>query len=367
MTDLDVETVEGNLDVEAVEAIEADVPEYVLYGGKGGVGKTTMAAATGLASAADGVRTLVVSTDPAHSLSDAVGVEIGSEPTRITENAPVWGVEIDPDAAMAETPLFDEDGSFGGLGGMGDLLDSVAPETGEEGAGVSAMPGTDEAAAVQQLLRFMDDDRFDRVVVDTAPTGHTLRLLELPDVMDSMVGRALKFRRSIGSMMDRVGGLFGGGADDDADTMSDGLSEQQADDLEALQERIERLRGTLRDPAQTDFRIVMVPEEMSVLESERLRDRLDAFGIPVGMVVVNRIMEDLADVTGTVEVDATGAFVSPDLEDCAFCARRWEVQQDALAAAQNLFRNHDVARVPLFAEEVRGEESLKLVAACLSA
>ena len=347
------------LDVEAVDEIGADAPEYVLYGGKGGVGKTTMAAATGLASAADGVETLVVSTDPAHSLSDALGIEVGSEPTRIHEDDPAWGVEIDPDAAMAETPLFEEDGSFGGLGGMGDLLDQVAPEA--DGAGLSSMPGTDEAAAVQQLLRFMDDDRFDRVVVDTAPTGHTLRLLELPDVMDSMVGRALKLRQTIGGMMGRVGGLFGGG-DDAGDEAPDGLSEAEADDLEALQERIERLRETLRDPARTDFRIVMVPEEMSVLESKRLRDRLDAFGIPVGMVVVNRVMEDLADVTTTAE-----AFVSPSHETCEFCARRWEVQQGALAEAQELFVEYDVARVPLFAEEVRGERSLRLVAACLSA
>ncbi len=363
MTHLDVEAVEEDLDVEAVEEIGTDAPEYVLYGGKGGVGKTTMAAATGLAGAANGVRTLVISTDPAHSLSDAVGVEVGGEPTRITEHGPGWGVEIDPDAAMAETPLFEEDGSFGGLGGMGDMLDSIAPETGEEGSGLSSMPGTDEAAAVQQLLRFMDDDRFDRVIVDTAPTGHTLRLLELPDVMDSMVGRALKFRRTIGGMMDRVGGLFGG----DNDTAEDGLSDEQVDDLEALQERIERLRGTLRDPTRTDFRIVMVPEEMSVLESERLRDRLEDFGIPVGMIVVNRIMENLTDVTGSVDGDAADAFVSPNLESCGFCARRWEVQQDALSAAQDLFRRHEVARVPLLAEEVRGEESLRLVAACLSA
>jgi len=362
---LGADAVDGSLDVEAVEEIGATAPEYVLYGGKGGVGKTTMAAATGLASAADGVRTLVVSTDPAHSLSDALGVEIDSEPTRLTDEDPAWGVEIDPDAAMAETPLFEEDGSFGGLGGMGDVLDAVAPETGEDGAGLSSMPGTDEAAAVQQLLRFMDDDRFDRVVVDTAPTGHTLRLLELPDVMDSMVGRALTLRRTIGSMMGRIGGLIGGDSGPDVeDEPTDGLSDEEVDDLEALQERIERLRRTLRDPARTDFRIVMVPEEMSVLESERLRDRLEAFGIPVGLIVVNRVMEDLAAVTGEV---TTEAFVSPNLEDCAFCARRWEVQQDALAAAQDMFRDHDVARVPLFAEEIRGTESLRVVAACLSA
>ena len=400
-----------------------DAPEYVLYGGKGGVGKTTMAAATGLASASEGVRTLVVSTDPAHSLSDTLEADVAAEPTRVREDAPLYAVEIDPDSVVAGPfadageggfggddsggfgddgagDPFDDDpfggdaggpagtggpegpggsggagGPFGGgggqgqgspfggdgpMGGLGELLGEGGPL--EDGGPLGGpMPGADEAAAMQQLLRFMDDDRFDRVVVDTAPTGHTLRLLELPDVMDSMVGRALKIRQTIGGMMGRVGGLFGGG-DDAGDESPDGLSEEEVDDLEALQERIERLRGTLRDPARTDFRIVMVPEEMSVLESERLRDRLDAFGIPVGMVVVNRVLEDLADVT-----DTTGSFVSPNHDTCEFCARRWEVQQEALARAQDLFRDHGVARVPLFAEEVRGEKSLRVVAACLSA
>lgn len=346
----------AELDVEAVDEIDAAAPEYVLYGGKGGVGKTTMAAATGLASAAEGTETLVVSTDPAHSLSDAFGVTVGSEPTRINED-PLWGVEIDPDEAMSETPLFDEDGSFDGLGGMGTLLDGLTPDAGQDSAGLGSMPGADEAAAVQQLMQYLEADRFDRVIIDTAPTGHTLRLLELPEVMDSMVGRALKLRETIGEMMDRIGGLVGGS--DDADVPDDPT---EVEDLDVLRERIERLRETIRDPTRTDFRIVMVPEEMSVLESKRLRDRLQAFDIPVGMMVVNRVMEDPSNV-----IDAGEDFVSPNHESCPFCASRWSVQQDALAEAQDLFRGHDISRVPLFAEEVRGEQSLQLVAACLGA
>ena len=337
-----------------------DGPEYVLYGGKGGVGKTTMAAATALASAHDGVATLVVSTDPAHSLSDSLGVDVPAEPARIREDIPLYGVEIDPDAALAETPLFDDEGGFaGGMGGLGDVLgDDVAdPLMG------GAMPGADEAVAVQQLLRYLDDPRFERVVVDTAPTGHTLRLLELPELMDSMVGRLVRFRERFRGMVDSIGGVFGGG--------SGGAEPDDLGDLDALRERIERLRATLRDPTKTDFRIVMVPEEMSVEESKRLRARLEEFAIPVGTVVVNRVMEDLADVTGEVgaelAADGDGGFVSPNLESCAFCQRRWRVQQGALAAAQELFRGHDVKRVPLFADEVRGADMLGLVAACLAA
>jgi arsenite-transporting ATPase len=335
---------ERSLEVEAVESLETapEAPEYVLYGGKGGVGKTTMAAATGLASAAAGTPTLVVSTDPAHSLSDTYDAHVPDHPAPIREDVPLYAVEIDPEEAMDDAAIFGEGGEVSGLGGLGEML-------GGDGGLGGAMPGADEAAAVQQLMRHLDDERFERVVVDTAPTGHTLRLLELPEMMDSMMGRLLQLREQFSGLLDGMPG-FGGGDESDP-----------GPDLDEVRERVERLRSTLRDPALTDFRIVTVPEEMSVSEADRLRERLDAFGIPVSTVVVNRVMEDFADVTGA----DTDPFVSPDLDDCAFCQQRWAVQQDALTAAQDLFRGHDVKRVPLFADEVRGPEMLQVVAACL--
>jgi len=338
-----------------------DAPDYVLYGGKGGVGKTTMAAATGLASAAGGVRTLVVSTDPAHSLSDTYETEIPAEPARIREDVPLYAAEIDPDAAVDEG-MFGADGDpLGGLGEMGDAMGGMGADAagdGEEGLGGllgGTMPGADEAAAMRQLLEYLDDPRFDRVVVDTAPTGHTLRLLQLPEIMDSMLGRVMKLRQRFSGMMDGIKGMFGG--DDDPDPSAD---------LEELRERIERLRAVLRDPEKTDFRVVMIPEEMSVVESERLVARLDEFGIPVNTLVVNRVMEGVGDVTGG---DGAGIdpdwVVEPNPETCEFCARRWEVQQNALREATDLFRAREVKRVPLLANEVRGEAALRVVAACL--
>ena len=340
-----------------------DAPEYVLYGGKGGVGKTTMAAATGLSSAAGGVRTLVVSTDPAHSLSDTYETEIPAEPSRIREDMPLYAAEIDPDDAMEEG-MFGADGDpLGGMGEMGDAMGGMGgmdgmggPDDGgaEEGLGSllgGTMPGADEAAAMRQLLEYLDDPRFDRVIVDTAPTGHTLRLLQLPEIMDSMIGRVMKLRNRFSGMMDGLKGMFGGGGDD-ADPTAD---------LDELQERIERLRSVLRDPAQTDFRVVTIPEEMSVVESERLVARLDEFGIPVNTLVVNRVMEGVGDVA---DVDPAW-IVEPNPDTCEFCARRWEVQQAALRRATDLFRGRDVKRVPLLANEVRGEAALRVVAACL--
>ena len=358
------------LDVEAVDSIDAptgvDAAEYVLYGGKGGVGKTTCAAATALASARDDTATLVVSTDPAHSLSDTLETDIPATPTRIREDIPLYGAEIDPEAAVGEGPLGMDDDALGGLGqmlggdgpmgGAGNGGPTGGPGEdvigGEGGLLGGSMPGADEAAAMRLLLDYVDDDRFDRVVIDTAPTGHTLRLLELPETMDSMVGKILQLRERFSGMLGNLTGMFGGDEEVDAEQGIEGLRE--------LSDRIEHLRGILRDPTQTDFRVVMVPEELSVVESERLLGRLDEYGVPVSTVVVNRVMQDPSEVLGEA-VDIPG----PNHAECSFCARRWDVQQRALARSQELFQGHDVRRIPLFAEEVRGERLLNVVGACL--
>jgi len=423
MTELDVEPADHAIEVTPTDEIDAavdppetvDGPEYVLYGGKGGVGKTTMAAATALDSARAGRRTLVVSTDPAHSLSDSFEAEIGPRPEPVFEDLPLFAAEIDPETAMEDGwtifggrsgeaggpfdgvggqsgggggpfegagkpsggaggpfegtdgpsggtggPFGGDDHPFGGadgadpggpfeggdpdgpLGGLGDLLGGESPLEGLLGG---TAPGADEAAAMGVLLEYLGDERFERVVIDTAPTGHTLRLLELPELMDSMLGRFLTLRRRLEGVF---GGLLGGEAEPEAD-------------LEELRERIERLRTALADPARTDFRLVVVPEEMSVIESERLREGLAEFDIPVGTVVVNRVMEPLSEITDDVETE----YLGPNLDDCPFCRRRWDVQQTALARAHDLFRGVTVRRVPLFADEVRGREALAIVAACL--
>jgi len=362
----------AEIDVRGAAGLDGpDAPKYVLYGGKGGVGKTTCAAATGLASAHDGVSTLVVSTDPAHSLSDTLDTDIPARPSRIRDDVPLYAAEIDPDAAMEEGMFgagmatggeSDDAGTgpgdaapgenpLGGLGGMGEAM-ADSPMGGMLGG---TMPGADEAAAMRQLLEHLDDPRFDRVVVDTAPTGHTLRLLQLPETLDSMIGRIMKLKQQFSGMMEGMKGMFG---------MGDGAAEEP--DLDELKARITRLRETLQDPSKTDFRVVMVPEEMSVVESERLVERLDEFSIPVNTLVVNRVMEDPREVaTFGDDVDPSW-IVTPNLEDCEFCQRRWEVQQNSLSKATDLYRGRDVKRVPLLADEVRGEDALRVVAACLA-
>ena len=394
-TDAGESTHDHAVDVEIVDDAttlpeSVDAPEYVLYGGKGGVGKTTMAAATAVASATAGTDTLVVSTDPAHSLSDTFDTDIPPEPARIRDDIPLYAAEIDPDAVAAgpfaggtdvsgtgdiggeenvsagvggpesgfEAGIGGDSGTeagmpFGNLDEMDDLLGGLMGP----GSGAGAMPGADEAAAMQQLLAYLDDPRFDRVIVDTAPTGHTLRLLELPELMDTMLGRIASLRQQFSGMVGSVKGMFGFGDETD---------NQAEIDLDELRERIERLRSVLRDPTRTDFRVVMIPEEMSVVESERLITRLEEYEIPVQTLIINRVMEDLVDVTEfDTDVDSEWV-VSPNPTDCAFCQRRWDVQQTAIQRATDLFRGREVKRVPLLAEEVRGWNALRVVAACLN-
>ncbi len=357
MSDIEVEPVDSieTIDVatEIAEPSGVDAPEFVLYGGKGGVGKTTCAAATALASANDGTPTLIVSTDPAHSLSDILQLPVPDEPARISDAHPLYGVEIDPASMNADVTemndLFDEFDADGlGFDGF-DGIDAPF-EGGPAASSGGTVPGGDETAALQLLLEYFDDPRFDRVIVDTAPTGHTLRLLELPDIMDSMMGRLLSFRERMRGMLGSMPGPFGAGTD------------ETTSQLETFSERIEHLRTVLRDPGRTEFRVVMVPEQLSILESERLLDRLNEFGIATGTLIVNRVTESADQLT---EIDPDQV-VTPDVESCEFCKHRWESQQEALQRAQDVFRGRSIKRVPLFGSEVRGPAMLRLVAACLT-
>ncbi|MDZ7687342.1 MAG: TRC40/GET3/ArsA family transport-energizing ATPase [Halobacteriales archaeon] len=301
---------------------EGETTRYVLYGGKGGVGKTTCAAGTAYRLAEEGHETLVISTDPAHSLSDSFDAPVSSEPTEIRDG--LWAVEVDPEEAMEEyRDAFEEVPKklAGGIGAsMG--LDTDEVDEGMGGLFDDAMnaPGSDEAVAMFKFMEYMESDRWDYIVFDTAPTGHTLKLLQLPEVMDSMVGRFMRIRSQVqnafGSFMD----VFGGDSDD----------ETTHDKLERMSDRIESVRSKLVDPEQTEFRVVLVPESMAVLETQRLLERLSRFGVPVRTVVVNKVMEDVN-------------------EDCGFCLDRWEVQQKNLKEVEEKFGDLRIVRLPLCA------------------
>ncbi len=226
----------------------------------------------------------------------------------------------------------------GDLGGLGEMLGEGNPMDALLGG---AMPGADEAAAMQLLLEYLDDPDSSGSSSTRHRRATRFDCFQLPELMDTMTGRLLQFRQRIGGMFENVKGMFGGEEIPD---------EEGLEDLEVLRERIERLRAALRDPKRTDFRIVMIPEEMSVLESKRLRTRLDEFDIPVGTIVVNRVMEPLSDVTDDVE-GSSSSRTSRTVRSASVGG----TSSNQHLGGTGTVPGTDVKRVPLFADEVRGE------------
>ncbi|MFW9799069.1 MAG: ArsA family ATPase [Candidatus Thorarchaeota archaeon] len=296
--------------------------KFILSGGKGGVGKTSCAGAMAVLSARLGLRTLVLSTDPAHSLSDSFDQNLsGGEIVPIKGFDNLWGMEIDTAKGMKEF----EDSI--GSGAAGPEMEMASQLMGD----ISSMspPGSDEAMAFGKMLEFLEDSSYDRVIFDTAPTGHTLKLMELPDLLDSWLGRILTLRQRLSSMMAGMRAMFGGGE----------REESSWDMLQNTKEKIKAARLELSDAEKTQFVIVMIPEAMAVFETQRLLGSLNAWNIPVETVIVNQLV--------------------PESPDCVFCSTRRKMQQTNLVDINELYSDLDLIEVPLFDNEIRGIEGLE--------
>ncbi len=308
--------------------------EILLFGGKGGVGKTTLAAAHALLAAERGHRTLLVSTDPAHSTADILEADIGPEPGAVLPN--LWAMEIDP---AREADRYIEDVKER-------IADTTPPrlmaEVERQIDIARVSPGAEEAALFERFTRIMEEAgaRFERILFDTAPLGHTLRLFSLPEHMAAWMSGLISRRRKVnalGRMWRRVAGSAAGDELGRDDRVLAALEERKA--------RFERARATLTNAARSAFVMVATPERLPIVEAENAIRALDKHGIPVGALFVNRVLPD----------DAEGAFL----------ARRRERESEHLEWIDVAFRDHDVHRIPLFETDVHGLAALRRVAAAL--
>jgi arsenite/tail-anchored protein-transporting ATPase len=301
---------------------------YHFFGGKGGVGKTTSAAATALAllnTTEQGESVLLFSTDPAHSLSDSLAVNIGNSLTEVRRLHGAKLIAYEMDASLALERFRAAHGKvLTEIAERGTLLDEADIN---ELLNLS-LPGLDEVMSLFELSELDRSSNYRHIVVDTAPSGHTSRLLRLPEVFLRMVNAldrmADKHRYMVAHFARRKAPL------DEVDLF-----------LRDLNQRIERVRGLLYDQEQTTFTLVAIPEAMSVCETERYFDLLQQQGVPVRDLIINRI-----------EADHDG---------CEYCRARVCGQRPWLKEMSAKFADLRLHHVPLLPQEVRGFEDLKIV------
>ena len=270
----------------------------LFVGGKGGVGKTTIASALALVAAESGRKVLIVSMDPAHSLGDVFGIRIGNREVALADG--VWGLEVDPDAE-AESHVRTVKASLKRL-----VAPKMYREIDRQLDLARDAPGTVEAAVLERMSDLMADatSRFDLVVFDTAPTGHTIRLLSLPEVMAAWSDGMLEHRdrsRRLGDLLKTFArvqskedefGAIGGGRSDEPDDVRDARIHEI---LLARRRKFHRARELLTDAKTTAFVLVINPERLPILESKKALAVLHRFHVPVAGMVVNRLLPDDAE------------------------------------------------------------------------
>lgn len=249
----------------------------ILFTGKGGVGKTTSAAATAIKCAKMGYKTLVVSTDPAHSLSDALNVPLNPEPTPITDN--LWGQEFDVYYSMKKH-----------WDNMRNLMLTIFKWRGVKNIvaeELSVLPGMEEASAFLWIEQYYREKTYDVLIIDSAPTGETLTLLSLPQVMQSWLTKALpKFAiKTVGALVRRTSGV----------PIDKGFEE-----LEKLFNKLEQVQKIMLDPEVCSIRIVCNPERMVIQEAKRAYTYLQLYGYNVDAVIVNRVLPEAMGEAGSV-------------------------------------------------------------------
>jgi arsenite-transporting ATPase len=296
---------------------------YLFFGGKGGVGKTTMAASTAIKAADLGYHTLLVSTDPAHSVSDSLDQNIGGDIHAKVEGVKnLWAIELNTEEAMR---------TYSDVISQQDPTGTFSEFLGSDDPSSLSPPGADETVAFIQLLQFIQNPEYDIVVFDTAPTGHTLKLLQLPELTQSWLYRLIKMRRRIGGMMSGFKTLFGG---------SSTPSEQEAfDRLEDLRDQIEVARTHLSNGKETEFVAVTIPTTMAIWETERLIRALFEVGFPITQIFINQ--------------------VQPENPNCAYCRARYESHKINLQKIHDLYSEFDLIEIPMFEFEIRGIDHLR--------
>ena len=298
--------------------------KIIFVGGKGGVGKSTSASALALAFAQKGKKTLLISTDPAHNIGDIFHKKVGHKKTQVAHR--LWALEINPEHE-SKRYIDSVKNNLKGLIKPG-MIDEVHRQI--DTASVS--PGADEAALFDRIISIILDERegFDKIIFDTAPTGHTIRLLSLPELMGVWIDGMLERRKKIN---DNYTQLL-----NDGEPVEDPIYEV----LQTRKEKFAAVREILLNSNQTGFVFVLIPERLPILETEKAIKLLANFDLHVKTLLVNKIL--------------------PDYADGEFLKKRKEQEQGYLEMMRKSFEKQKFIQIPLFEEDVSDLEKLKLFA-----
>lgn len=305
-----------------------DTLKWIFVGGKGGVGKTTTSSsiAVQLALAHPNDQFLLISTDPAHNLSDAFCQKFGKD-ARAVEGLPNLScMEIDPDAAMLD--LQNQAQQYNS--NPSDPLKSMMNDM------TGSIPGIDEALSFMEVLKHIksqkaaaelgDGDKvsYRTIVFDTAPTGHTLRFLQLPATLEKLLTKFKEFSGKLGPMLN----MLGGGQQD----MMGKLNE--------IQEQVGEVNEQFTNPDLTTFVCVCISEFLSLYETERMIQELMSYNMDVNSIVVNQLL-------------------FADDDNCKRCESRWKMQKKYLDQMNELYEDYHLVKMPLLGKEIRGVNNLK--------
>ncbi|KAG8494926.1 hypothetical protein CXB51_012397 [Gossypium anomalum] len=327
--------------------------KYYFLGGKGGVGKTSCAASLAVKFADHGHPTIVISTDPAHSLSDSFAQDLARGDLVPIEglNSPLFALEINPEKAKED---FQTASQKNGGSAVKDFMNNMglgmlADQFGDLKLGElldTPPPGLDEAIAISKACIYLDPflvmqfvespqySMFSRIVFDTAPTGHTLRLLSLPDFLDASIGKIMKFKQKLASAASAFKSVLGKAAE----------QQDVPDKLQQLRERMTKVRDLFRDSNSTEFVIVTIPSVMAINESSRLHASLRKECVPVHRLIVNQILP-------------------PSVSGCKFCTTKRKDQMRAIDMIRNdpELANLRIIEADLVDLEIRGVPALKFM------
>ncbi|XP_030931469.1 ATPase ARSA2 [Quercus lobata] len=294
--------------------MEQESLKWVFVGGKGGVGKTTCSSILSILLSRVRSSVLIISTDPAHNLSDAFQQRFTKTPTLVNGFSNLYAMEVDPNV---------ESEDVGSSDGMDSLFSELA----------NAIPGIDEAMSFAEMLKLVQTMDYSVIVFDTAPTGHTLRLLQFPSTLEKGLTKMMSLKNKFGGVISQMSRLFGVEEDFGEDAI--------LGRLEGMKDVIEQVNKQFKDPDLTTFVCVCIPEFLSLYETERLVQELAKFEIDTHNIIINQVLYDEDDV------------------ESKLLKARMRMQQKYLDQFYMLYDDFNITKLPLLPEEVTGVEALK--------